>query len=172
MTKSMTGVFKNGECRTRVRVTASVQMDQRLRKQEPPSAASGSPFNHSRLYDFSERYGLVKRASTSKFTGGILGAAEQDDSEWFGSHLADVRPACEDASISGKFTLERLWLGDGSGMPDFMPGDGIEYITGREFSLAATLNGEPVYPEIVKVIYLPDRQQEFWLLAISATPML
>ena len=151
--------FKDGEWRTRIRVTASVQMDQRLRRQEPPSGASGSPFIHSRLYDFSEKYGLAKRASTSKFTGGILGAAEQDDSEWFGYHLADIRRACEDASISGKFTLERLWLGDGSGLPDFMPGDCIERITGREYSLAAALNGDPVYPEIVKIVYLPDRQQ-------------
>ena len=101
----------------------------------------------------------AKRASTSRFTGGALTADEQDHYEWFGLHLADIRRACEDASVSGKFTLERLWLGEGSGMPDFMPGDCIERITGREYSLAASLNGEPVYPEIVKVVYLPDRQQ-------------
>ena len=40
-----------------------------------------------------------------------------------------------------------------------MPGDCIERITGREYSLAAALNGDPVYPEIVKIVYLPDRQQ-------------
>jgi len=152
-------VFKTGAWSTRVRVTASVQMDQRLRRQEPPSGASGSPFIQSRLYDFSEKYGLAKRASTSRFTGGALTADEQDHYEWFGLHLADIRRACEDASVSGKFTLERLWLGEGSGMPDFMPGDCIERITGREYGLAASLNGEPVYPEIVKVVYLPDRQQ-------------
>jgi hypothetical protein len=157
--KLKTQHFKDGDWFTRVRVTASVQMDQRLRRQEPPSGASGSPFSHSRLYDFSEKYGLAKRASTSRFTGGALTAGEQDHYEWFGLHLADIRRACEDASVSGKFTLERLWLGDGSGMPDFMPGDCIERITGREYSLAASLNGEPVYPEIVKVVYLPDRQQ-------------
>jgi hypothetical protein len=153
-------VFKTSGWHTRIRVTACVQLDQRLRRQESPSEASGSPFNHIRLYDFSERYGLAKRASTSRYTDGTLSADEQDHYEWFGLHLSDIRRACEDASISGKFTLDRLWLGDGVGLPAFLPGDCIERITGREYSLAASVNGNPVYPEIIKIVYLPDRQQQ------------
>ena len=53
--------------------------------------------------------------------------------------------------------MERLWL-DGS-QPEFLPGDCIEGITGRSHSLAASYNGGEVFPEIIKVVYHPDRQR-------------
>lgn len=151
--------FKNGEWRTRVRVTASVQLDRRLGRMAMPTGASGSPFLHSQVYDFSEKYGLLKRTKSSIFDGAELPAYEIDSTDYFDKHLAAVRKANEDMSISGQFTLERLWLGDGSGEPDFAIGDCIEKITGREHNLSISFGGGEVYPEIVQLIYLPDRQR-------------
>ena len=151
--------FKEGDWKTRVRVTASVQLDQRLRSQAIPTAASGSPFHHSQIFDFSDKYKLQKRTAQSKFTSGSLPAWNIDSTDWFDKHLGGIRRENEDMSISGQFTLERLWLGDGSGVPAFALGDSIEAITGREYRLSASMAGAEVYPEIIKIIYLPDRQK-------------
>jgi hypothetical protein len=146
--------------KTRVRVTATIQLDQRLHRFQPPSVASGSPFHHSQLYDFSEKYGLQKRTDSSVFRDTTLIAYESPDGigDWFDSHLKTVRDANEGMSVSGQFTLERLWLGDGAGFPDFCFGDCIEKITGRNYELSAAMNGGAVYPEIIQIIYLPDKQ--------------
>jgi len=151
--------FDDGEWKTRIRVTASVQLDRRLGREAMPSGVSGSPFHHSQVYDFSEKYGLLKRTESSIFAGTEQPAYEMDSTDYFDRHLEAVRKANEDMSISGQFTLERLWLGDGSGRPDFALGDCIEKITGREYELSATFGGGKVYPEIVQLIYLPDRQR-------------
>jgi len=145
--------------KTRIRITGSVQMDQRMWGQSLPSTANGSPFFQSQIYDFSEKYGLKKRTASSSFATSGLPADEQDNSDWFSNHLGAVRRANEDLTISGQFTLERLWLGDGAGVPDFMIGDGIEKITGRKYDLSYALGGGRVYPEIVQIIYLPERQK-------------
>jgi len=150
--------FKGGQWKTLVRVTASVQMDQRLRVQVDPSEASGSPFFHARLYDFSDQYAYQKRTSTSELTDSGLPAGDRDDAEYFREHLETVRRANEDRSISGQFTLERLWLGDGVGWPTFAVGDQIERISGREIGLAAASASGEVYPEIVQILMLPQRQ--------------
>ena len=64
------------------------------------------------------------------------------------------------SSISGLFTLERLWLGDGSGVPDFMIGDCIEKITGRDHYLGASFgNRGDLFPEIIKIVYMPEKQK-------------
>ena len=88
-----------------------------------------------------------------------LAAWEIDSTAIFDKHLQAIRDVNQDLSISGRFTLERLWLGDGSGSPDFAVGDCIEKITGREYPLSAVLGGGKVYPEIIQIIYLPDNQQ-------------
>jgi len=152
-------IFKDGEWRTRLQVTASVQMDRRLAKVSPPSSASGSPFYHSAIYDFSEKWGLQKRSSASIFDGGSLSTADIDSSLYLARHIDAIRAENEDMSISGRFTLERLWLGDGRGVPDFMIGDGIERITGREYDLSISFGGGAVYPEVVQIVYLPDAQK-------------
>lgn len=151
-------IFKDGTWNTRVRVTASVQLDQRIRRQVAPSSASGSPFLHSQIYDFSEKYGLQKRTTVSRFADSDLPAWEIDSADWFTAHLEAVRAANEDMSVSGQFTLDRLWLGDGSGEPDFAVGDGIEKIEGRQYDLSAAFGGAKVYPEIIQLIYLPEKQ--------------
>lgn len=152
-------VFKNNQWLTRVRVTASIQMDMRLSKKNPLNfQVSGSPFHHAQIYDFSARHGLAKRTSSSGFSVTDLPSFDQDSEEWFDKHLQTIREANQDMSVSGQFTLERLWLGDGSGVPEFALGDAIEKITGREYHLIQSFAGRTVYPEIIQIIYLPDRQ--------------
>ena len=98
--------------------------------------------------------------SASSFASSTLSAYERDDTPGFDVHLAAIRGANEDASISGAFTLERLWLGDGYGQPDFMVGDSIEKITGRDQYLGATFgNRGELFPEVIKIVYMPEKQK-------------
>ena len=152
-------VFKDGDWKTRVRVTASIQMDQRLYVTSEPSSASGSPFHHEKVYNFSDQYTLSLRTESSSYDGSGLPAWDTDETEKFDKHISAIRAANEDMSLSGRFTLERLWLGDGQGRPDFALGDCIEKITGREYGLSASVNDTQVYPEIVQIIYLGDQQK-------------
>jgi hypothetical protein len=157
------------ECnwRTRVRITASIQMDRRLLKDSSPSNRSGSPFLHSQIYNFSEKYGLLKRMESSKFDSTDLPFYERDDGGLFEGHLDAIRQTNEDQSVSGQLTLEQMWLdGKNSDTPTFAVGDCLKEITGREFSLSATIVSEgknekdKTYPEIIKIIYMPDQQKE------------
>ncbi len=159
--KSNARSFKDGQWQTRIKITASVQLDLRILEQSPMDVqASGSPFLHSAIYDFSEKYGLSKRTESSYFSETNLPAIERGvTDDWLSQHLGGIRKANQDMSISGQFTLERLWLGDGRGQPDFAIGDCIEAITGRDYSLRASFGLGMVYPEIVQIIYLPDRQK-------------
>jgi len=152
-------VFKAGSWKTRVRVTASVQMDQRLRSLSWPSSIYGSPFWHSHIYDFSKQYGLELRTDKSIFYDGDLAARELDSTTYIDNQLVAIRQANEDISISGRFTLDRLWLGDGSGEPDFALGDCIEKITGRDHPLYTYIGARKVYPEIIQIVYMPEQQK-------------
>ena len=150
--------FKDGDWKTRVRVTASIQMDQRLMDYSKRQPSSGSPFNHAAIYDFSGKYGITQRTQSSSFITSGLPAFDVDSTAKFQQHLDAIRDANQDTSICGQFTLDRLWLGDGSGEPDFMVGDGVEKITGRNCDLAANIAGEPVYPEIIQIVYMIEQQ--------------
>ena len=151
-------VFKNGQWGTRVRITASVQLDQRLCKQETPSTSGISALHHSQIYDFSGKYGLSKRSQASIFADSGLAADEFDSTIALGAHIEAYRRSLEDMSISGRFTLERLWLGDGKGRPDFALGDCVEEISGRDYPLNVDFGDKKLYPEIVQLIYVPDKQ--------------
>ncbi|MFA5761809.1 MAG: hypothetical protein WC877_08640, partial [Dehalococcoidales bacterium] len=152
--------YKDGEWHTRVRVTASVQMDQRLITYSLRQPASGSPFNHAAVYDFSGKYGVAKRTTSSSYSSTDLTAWDVDSTKKSQQHLDSIRDANQDASICGQFTLDRLWLGDGIGEADFMVGDCVEKITGREYSLAANIAGNiSVYPEIIQIIYMFEQQK-------------
>lgn len=144
--------------RTRCRVTASVQTDRRIIRTASRTSSYSSPFPHRRLYDFSDKYGLAVRTASSVFNAS-LNADEYDHSQVLSDHLDAIRDAAQDASLSGIFVLERLWLGDGAGEPAFMIGDGLEEITGRDFSLSGRVGSRKIYPEIVRIVYLPAEQK-------------
>jgi len=153
--------FKNGDWRTRCRVTASIQLDHRLGRYITGSAACGSPFHQVKVHDFSSAYGLSLRTAASMFDGTDYPADELDSTDRIDEHLKALRLAHQDASLSGLFVLERLWLGDDPlGLPIFMPGDGIAGISGRAFNLTGRSSGRDVYPEIVKIIYLGPEQRQ------------
>jgi len=153
------GLSAKDKWQTRLRVTAGIQLDQRVASWSVPTMNSGSPFLQSQLYDFSEKYGLAKRTASSSFGDTPLAAAETDPFSIITSHLDALRDANQDMSIAGQFTLERLWLGDGTGVPDFAVGDCIETITGRNYDLATSFGGGSVYPEIIQIVYIPDAQK-------------
>ncbi|MBW8017431.1 MAG: hypothetical protein FVQ82_14725 [Planctomycetes bacterium] len=151
--------FKDGDWKTRIRVTASIQLDTRLARQSKPTIGSGSPFLQSQVYDFADKYKIQQRTLSSRLASSSLPSDDVDDTAIFDAHLDAVRTANEDMSISGIFTLERLWLGDGSGEVDFMIGDGIARIAGRQYDLSAAVGKGVVFPEIIKIVYLPESQQ-------------
>lgn len=152
--------FKNAAWKTRCRVTATVEMDHRLTKDSRPSGYSGSPFLQAAIYSLTDRYTFTKRTASSSYYGSNLPAWETDESDKLYKHIDAIRQANEDLSVNGSFTLDRLWLGDGSGVADFALGDGIEGLTGRSFSFAAQVAGRTVYPEIIQITYRPIQQKQ------------
>lgn len=148
--------FGDGHWRTRVRITASIQMDNRLVVVSNRQPSSGSPFIQRAVYDFSGKYGIAQRTQSSLFSSGA--EARVDSTDTLQTHLDAIRNASQDISICGHFTLDRLWLNDGFGEPVFMPGDCVEKLTGRNYSLAANFAGKPIYPEIAQVVYMLDQQ--------------
>jgi len=147
-----------GSWRTRCRVTASIQTDRRIARYAERTSAYTSPFNHRRLYDFSDKYGLAKRTPSSGFNASLT-ADEFDYTALLNAHLDAIRDASQDGSLSGIFVLDRLWLGEGAGRPAFFIGDGIAEITGRDISLSGKVGSRNVYPEIVRIVYLPAEQR-------------
>ena len=145
--------------RTRVRVTASIQMDQRLwTRPNRNAAATISPFEQEAVFDHSEKYKIQLRTQSSQFFNSLLPAENIDKTPLLTSHLLSLRQANEELSVSGRFVLERLWTGDGSGFPTFVVGDLVERITGRNYALGTTWSGVG-FPEIVQIVYLPDKQK-------------
>jgi hypothetical protein len=155
--------FKLDQWHTRLRVTASVQMDRRISRYATASSPLSSPFDHCRLYDFSDKYGLSQRTALSAFDGSSYPADEINSTSRIDAHLNAIRDAYQDASLSGIFILDRLWLGDGAGEPAFHVGDGIEGVTGRWYNLTVKSGSKTVYPEIVQIAYL-HRQQRMQLV--------
>jgi len=152
-------IFKNGKWNTRIRITASIQLDRRLSEDVSSLFFTQSPFDQIEIYDFSDRYGIVKRMPSSIFASSGLPAYEMDSSSLLQNHLKIIRDANQTLSVSGVFVLDRLWLGDGAGRPDFALGDGLEKITGRDYNFMLRSGSSFVYPEIIQIVYLPDEQK-------------
>jgi hypothetical protein len=153
--------FKDKEWGTRVRITASVQMDQRTVAALSPSSSSGSPFDQAQIYDFSDKYGIAKRTDSSIFKTSVFPAIEYDGNADAIKHVTAIRGNNESMSISGRFTLDRMWLGDGQGYPDFMIGDSVSIITGRNVNFEMfSFEGGKASPEIIQIVYLPESQKQ------------
>jgi hypothetical protein len=152
-------VWKDDQWKTRVRVTAQVAMDQRINRQEAPSPQSGSPLWQSGIFDFSDKYDLKIRTESSVYAvGGHTFTNETDCIARMNDHLGLIHSVNQDRSISGRFTLAKLWL-DGSYRLPFEVGDIIENISGRDYSLKSNIGPASVYPEIIQVIYMPRVQK-------------
>ena len=149
--------FKLGEWHTRVRVTASVELDQRIGGQLDP-ANSGSPFLQSDIWDFSNEYFSYQQDASSEFkkSSDVYPADLRDDYKEFKNYVEKLRDALQDNSISGQFTLERLWLNP---LDNFRIGDCIYNIEGRGYLLRTGTGATPLYPEIVQIIYMAQKQK-------------
>lgn len=155
-------VFKNDEWNTRVRITATVQMDQR-QKYEPATVYDGSPYVQARIFDFADRYTLQQRCSSSTYYGGSLPAWNTDEADKLDDQMELIRQANEDMAIHGQAVLDRLWL-DGTNPPDIAIGDSVTALTGRDYSLSQELGSRTVYPEIAQMQYLFQSQKQVLLL--------
>lgn len=144
--------FKLGEWSTLVRVTASVELDQRIGGQIDP-LNSGSPFSQSDVFDYSGDFFQNERDKSSSFTTGDLPVDQRDDSKKFKAYLEKLRDTLQDGSVSGQFTFPRLWLND------FKIGDSISKIDGRNFNLKTRIGDSTMAPEIVQIIHLIQKQQ-------------
>jgi predicted enzyme related to lactoylglutathione lyase len=145
-------VFKEAQWKTRVRITASIQLDQRLGGNLAPTN-SGSPFPQTDIWDKSGDYHNFSRDVTSIFSASNLPAEVRDDYNEFTKNIKQLRDTMQDTSVSGQFTLERLWLGD------IRLGDCVTKIEGREFVMRTDVGEQISYPEIVQIIYLPQKQK-------------
>ena len=145
--------------KTRVRITASVAMDDRVTQAIVPSENSGSPFYQARVFDFSDKYALKIRTESSTYAAGRPWSNEVDCRTKLMGHLTAIHEVNQDRSVAGRFTLDRLWVTDGSGQLPFDVGDCIERINGRNYALASNNGPEKVYPEIIQVILLPKVQK-------------
>lgn len=150
--------FKNGDWKTRIRVTACVRLDQRMLDHKTPSPGSGSLFRHSKLFDYSDKYKLVYRTPSSLFSSGTLGTNELLQREKIESHVDAIHAANQDAALAGQFTLDRLYLVE-NGEIAFLPGDCISAIKGRDYNLSAGIGNSPAYPEIIQVVIMPQKQK-------------
>jgi len=155
--------FKDDEWNTRVRVTASVQLDQRLGGQVTP-LHSGSPFWQRDLIDASGDYHFQQRIEDGEYGTSIfankditpdnrLESDARNDYVAFKEYATSIRDSLQDMSISGQFTLDRLWLNT------FKPGDYITQIAGRDYKFKTGLGKSRLYPEIVQVIHLVQKQK-------------
>jgi hypothetical protein len=117
---------------------------------------SGSPFFQSDIWDFSNEYFSYQQDVSSEFkkSTDVYPADVRDDYKEFKEYITKMRDALHDTSISGQFTLERLWLG---GL--FRIGDCITKIEGREHLLRTGTSGQPLYPEIVQIVYMVQKQK-------------
>lgn len=150
-------VFKNDEWATRLRITASIQLDQRLAGRLAGDY-SGSPFNQVDIWDHSNEYHKQAIDVSSIYSGSGLPSDAGDDTTALLAYVTKLRASLQDASISGVFVLERLWL------DKFRLGDVITKIEGRDFDLRTAIGapGETqtvLCPEIVQIEILPQQQK-------------
>lgn len=144
-------VWKDDEWNTRIRITASVQLDQRLSAIIEP-LNSGSPFSQADVLDFSDAFFRNARDTSSVFSNSSLYAYERDDSGLFRAYLENLRNSMQDSSISGRFVFPKLWF-------DFKIGDSIAKIDGRNFPLRTRVGSDENAPEIVQIIHYIQKQQ-------------
>ncbi|MCE5186085.1 MAG: hypothetical protein LLF76_08175 [Planctomycetaceae bacterium] len=151
----------------RCRVTASVEMDQAIHAWPAQSANAGTPFEQMRIFDFTARYGRKLRMAGSVLTGSAWEIPLH--SEQLSAQIDFLQSVNEDVAIASRFTLDRLWMGDGSGFPQFCCGDGITQLEGRNFSLKSGSSASSLYPEISEIVY--NVQQQVMDLILRDTKM-
>lgn len=147
--------------KTRVRITATIQMDQRWVSMAA-TVYGGSPFVQAKVYDYADRYLLQLRCSSSSYAASGLPTRDVNDYTKLSTQTGLVRQANEDMAIHGRFVLDRLWF-DGINPADIVLGDSITGLTGRNYPLSQVFGSRTVYPEIVEISYLVQSQKQVLL---------
>jgi len=140
--------FKDGEWHTLIRVTASLQLDERLISTRDISG-SGTSMAQVALYDMTERFLSRKQTSSSKF----YGSAYYNVDDRYDLSQMEMQQVIVDETnkmplYSGSFILEKIAAGDGDiegdwFRPRFMVGDCITEIEGRGLSLKLSTRTSP-----------------------------
>jgi len=148
--------WSSGEWKTRLRLTASIQLDTRLLSTNTLTT-SGANIVQETVYDYSRRFLHRVRESNSKYHGSAhyLSTA-QDDTTVLTTCQTAIDNANKHGRYSGSFELPWIFLSEGTGdyyQPRFALGDTITAIDGRGESLAL---GDGLHPFIDQIIYQPE----------------
>ena len=154
--------FKAGAWQLKVRLTACVQLDQRLLTVRDAIAGSGTCFKHEAVFDYSRQYLQRQRTPSSVLGRGEnpFPAAQRDHLEALAAHLDLVTELNRQQSQSCSFTLLGIKPAEGSGAwrtPRFALGDTIAGIEGRGVSLRTNRGGDrEEFVTIEQIIYSPE----------------
>lgn len=172
--------FKDGEWQTRVRLTASLQLDHRLVSELNTLDKSGSKLTQKHIFDQSERHLWRNREASSVYSGStafplgwwsgqdklnITNTESLDPSNLLQTQHIAVDLFNRQAGFSGSFELSVINLSEGSGdwfQPRFEVGDCVEGIEGRGVSMKTTADvtgGVTRYANIEQIVYRPEIAQ-------------
>ncbi|GAF93952.1 unnamed protein product, partial [marine sediment metagenome] len=132
--------FKDGEWTMRLRITCSVQLDDRLISETDNIAASTCRHAHEHVLPYTNRFRKRKREASSYFANKQYwpDVDEYDETAEMQSLQASVDRANRYARWSGSFDFPWIYLAEGAvgewRMPRFMVGDCIEGMAGRGLS--------------------------------------
>ncbi len=151
--------FKDDEWQVRVRITASVQLDDRLMDIRN-IADSGATIDQYGIYDYSQHFLYRNREAASQFEGGELPPNEINDRLPLEQQHQRLLSANAQGLYSASFSLPVIHLSEGSGawsMPRFVVGDCVESIEGRGVELGlGHVDGVAMHPTIEQIIYNPE----------------
>ncbi len=142
---------------TRVRLTASVQLDLRMLN-TLTSTGSGMPELQIAVFDEVRRYKFRSQARSSIFENNDNYSAETaDDRTEMEAQQAKIDAVNKLGGLSGSFEFAVIHLGVGNGIwwrPRFMLGDCVDYLAGRGVSMAV---GNGKHASIEQIIYNPEQ---------------
>jgi len=154
--------FKDGQWQLKVRLTACVQLDQRLVTVRDAIAGSGTCFRHESVFDYSRQYKSRTRTASSVLGqgAGAPAADQADERVALAAHLDLVTEINRQQSHSCSFSLLGIKPAEGSGvwrMPRFVLGDTIAGIEGRGVSLRTNQGADrEEFVSIEQIIYSPE----------------
>lgn len=137
----------------RVRVTATVEEDQRLEYTAAKADDSASGFTIRRVLDLGQRFVKQTRHAGSTFEVNFpSNDPSRDDSAELGKYMDQVNSKTDAAVLSCSLILDGI-------VTAYRIGDLITKIAGRNISLRTNTTDvdEPQYPQVVGITYLPDQ---------------
>jgi hypothetical protein len=159
--------FADDEWQLKLRLTASLAIDERLIAEEDNISASDIPYRLEGLWDFTQQYKYRQRESNSRYAaaGKNFDVREYDHTASLASHLEEVTELARQRGRSATFTLPTIHLAEGDDpawwYKRFRVGDAIEGIAGRGISLQTRTGAEGAeFVCIRQIIIAPELESE------------